>query len=178
MYARPNPYSVIPALPEMNITSTDVMNGAVLGVDQQNGMSGGPGRDISPQLVWSGHPASTKSFVVTCFDADAPTVSGYWHWLVYDIPGDVTELVRDAGSADGSLLPPGAKMLKNDAGLRQFIGAGPPPGSGPHRYYFAVHALDLDTLDMSGDETPGSLGATLCFNATARGVIFGTFENP
>ena len=88
----------------------------------------------------------------------------------------MTDLVRGAGSADGVHLPAGAKILKNDAGQRQYIGAGPPPGTGPHRYYFAVHALDLDSLNIAEDANPGTLDALLYANANARGVIVGLFE--
>jgi Raf kinase inhibitor-like YbhB/YbcL family protein len=176
MFQRPNPYNLLRKLPAISLLSNELADGNTLGLDQQTGIFGGPGRDKSPHLVWSGHPAETRSFAITCYDADAPTASGFWHWAVYDIPPERVELAHDAGANGGGSLPDGAKMLNNDAGARQFLGAGPPPGTGPHRYYFAVHALDVAKLDIPDSASPAWLGFQLFVHAIARGLIVGLFE--
>ena len=113
---------------------------------------------------------------LSCFDPDAPTGSGYWHWAVCDVPADLTELAANAGAPGGSNLPAGARMLRNDASLAQYVGAGPLPGHGPHRYVFAVHAVDVPSLDLPTDATPAVLGFNLFFHTLARGFIVPTYE--
>lgn len=176
MFKSPNPYDLLPRLPAIALQSDEIAEGATLGVDQQSGVFGGPGRDKSPQLRWKGHPPETKSFAVTCYDADAPTASGFWHWAVYDVSPDVTELAHAAGAEGGVSLPLGAKMLKNDAGTRKFLGAAPPPGNGPHRYYFAVYALDVAKLDIEESASPAWLGFQLFAHGIGRGVLLGIYE--
>jgi Raf kinase inhibitor-like YbhB/YbcL family protein len=102
-------------VPAFSVTSSDITHGEKLAMPQVSGIFGAGGEDISPQLSWSGFPAETKSFVVTCFDPDAPTGSGFWHWVVYDISATTTELATNAGAQDGSGLPAGAHQLNNDA---------------------------------------------------------------
>jgi Raf kinase inhibitor-like YbhB/YbcL family protein len=154
----PNPYDYLPPAASFTLTSNDVQDGQTVpspqlsqafGVVSENG-------DISPHLSWHGFPSdTTRSFVVTCYDPDAPTVSGFWHWIVYDIPSHVTELPTNAGAVGGAHLPEGAKMLQNDAGMAGFLGAAPPPGHPPHRYIYCVSALPVETLaDVTPDTTP------------------------
>jgi Raf kinase inhibitor-like YbhB/YbcL family protein len=171
-----NPYDRLPRLPPFHLTSEDVADGERLLNDQVSRLLGAGGRDISPQLTWSGFPESTMSFAVTVYDPDAPTASGFWHWAVADIPGDVTELARGAGGEGGEGLPKGALSLLNDAGLRRFVGAAPPPGHGRHHYYVAVHALDVDSLGLDPAATPAYLGFNLFGHAIARAVIVGWYE--
>jgi len=139
-------------------------------------MLGAGGSDTSPQLSWSGFPAETRSFAVTCYDPDAPTASGFWHWGVYNIPASVTELPAGAGDPDGSKLPAGAKMTRNDAGIRGYAGSAPPPGHGPHRYFFVVHALDVETLDLGDDPSNAFLGFNLFTHTLARAMIVPVYE--
>jgi Raf kinase inhibitor-like YbhB/YbcL family protein len=100
-------------------------------IAQRDGIFGSGGRVTSPELTWSGFPNETQSFIVTMYDPDAPTPSGFWHWAVINLPASVTSLAAGAGDADKT-LPEGSTHLPNDAGLRRYIGAGPPPGDPPH----------------------------------------------
>ncbi|MFB7312215.1 YbhB/YbcL family Raf kinase inhibitor-like protein [Streptomyces sp. NPDC056192] len=173
-----NPYSFLPPVPAFRLRSDDIADGQALGVAQRSGIFGGPGQDRSPHLAWEGQPLATQSFVVTCYDADAPTASGFWHWAVLDIPATVTELAADAGHGSGAGLPDGARTLANDAGQRRFLGAAPPPGHGPHRYYFVVHALDTSHLDIDASATPAWLGFQLYGHTLARATLTPTSQTP
>jgi Raf kinase inhibitor-like YbhB/YbcL family protein len=169
-----NPYDFLPQLPGFTLTSQSVTDGQPLAKAQVSGIMGAGGEDASPQLSWSGFPEETRSFAVTVYDPDAPTASGFWHWAVANLPATVTEL--PAGVGDGSLLPGDALTLVNDAGMRRYVGAAPPPGHGPHRYFIAVHALKVEKLDLPEDASPAYLGFNLFMNAIARAVIYGTYE--
>ena len=170
----PDPYDALPKLPSFSLTSNSIANGQPLATPQISGILGAGGEDVSPQLSWSGFPAETRSFAVTVYDPDAPTLSGFWHWAVANLPADVTELPDNAG--DGNELPGGAVTLVNDGGMRRYVGAAPPPGHGPHRYYVAVHAVDVDKLDLPEDASPAFLGFNLFQHAIARAYIYGTYE--
>ena len=134
------------------------------------------GENVSPHLQWSGAPPGTESFAVTCFDPDAPTGSGFWHWVVFDIPADVTELLRGAGSGDMNGLPKGAIHARNDTGAACYVGAAPPPGHGEHRYVFTVYALGIPKLGLDESATPAYVGFTLTFNTLARGSIVAVYD--
>lgn len=169
-----NPYDFLPELPDFTLTSADITDGRPLKMAQVSGIMGAGGEDVSPQLSWSGFPEQTRSFAVTIFDPDAPTASGFWHWAVANLPATVTEL--PAGVGDGSLLPGNALTLVNDAGMRRYVGAAPPAGHGRHRYFVAVHALDVEKLDLAEDASPAYLGFNVFMHAIARAVIHGTYE--
>lgn len=171
-----DPYAALPQVPDFTVTSTDFADLEPFAPAQYSGKLGVPGgADESPQLSWSGAPADTKSYAVTVFDPDAPTVSGFWHWAVFNIPADVTSLPAGAAAAG---LPQGAVELRNDAGFRGFVGAAPPAGHGPHRYFVVVHAVDTESLDVSPDASPASLGFVLFTHTLARGRITGQAEIP
>ena len=113
---------------------------------------------------------------MTCFDPDAPTGSGFWHWVVFDIPPTVTELPTGAGVA-GRRRPAGrCRPARNDANLPGYVGAGPPPGHGPHRYVFAVHALDVEHTGADANATPAFVGFTMFGHTLGRALLTGTFE--
>ena len=128
----------------------------------------------SPQLSWSGMPEGTKSFAITCYDPDAPTGSGFWHWTVANLPADVTELAEGASPAG---LPKGAVEGRTDFGEPGFGGAAPPPGHGPHRYIFTVFAVDTEKLDMTPENSGAVFGFNLHFHTLARASITGVYEN-
>ncbi len=163
----PNPYDSLPARPSFDLTSTDVADGAPLH-QAQVAASG----NTSPQLSWSGAPAGTKSYVVTCFDPDAPTPCGFWHWALVNLPADVTELATGAAAAD---LPGAAFHLRHDGGGVGFLGAAPPQGDHPHRYFYVVHAVDVEALDIDADASNAVLSFNLAFHTLARASLHGTY---
>jgi len=170
----PDPYDFLPQVPSFQVTSTDLTDGEVLPAPHTSGAMGVPGgEDRSPQLSWSGFPEATRGFAVTVYDPDAPTTSGFWHWAVTGIPASITEL--PSGAAETG-LPAGAVQLRNDAGFPGFVGAAPPSGHGPHRYYVVVHALDTDDLGVPAEATPAYLGFNLFGHTLARAAIVATFS--
>jgi Raf kinase inhibitor-like YbhB/YbcL family protein len=167
-----NPFARMPEVPSFQVTSNDVKDGEAFSSLQMSGVFGVEGgKDVSPQLTWSGAPKDTKSFAVTVFDPDAPTSSGFWHWAVANIPANVTSLPSGAGDENASGLPDGAYQLANDAGLHSFLGAAPPPGHGPHRYYIVVHALDTEDIGVPASATPAILGFNMFSHTLARAVL-------
>ncbi|MET9388586.1 YbhB/YbcL family Raf kinase inhibitor-like protein [Streptomyces sp. NPDC002928] len=174
-----DPFARLPEAASFTVTSTTVTDGAAWSPEQFSGTFGVPGgKDVSPQLSWSGAPEDTKSYAVTVYDADAPTGSGFWHWAVADIPATVTELPKGAGDDTGSGLPEGAFQLPNDARAARFIGAAPPAGHGLHRYFIVVHALDVESIGVAADATPAVLGFTMAGHILGRAVLTATAETP
>jgi hypothetical protein len=172
----PLPYAFLPPVVAFTVTSDDIKDGEPMPSPHASAIFGAGGSDTSPHLRWEGAPEGTKSYAVTCFDPDAPTGSGFWHWVVFDIPATVTELPTGAGSQDGAAVPPGAVQARNDANLPGYVGAGPPPGHGPHRYVFAVHALDVEHTGADASATPAFVGFTMFGHTLARALLTATFE--
>ncbi len=172
----PSPYDFLPAVASFEVRSDDVAEGQMLAMPQVSGIFGAGGEDRSPHLAWSGAPQATQSYAVTCFDPDAPTGSGFWHWVVYDIGASCTELVSGAGDAEGSGLPDGAKQLRNDAGLSGYLGSAPPAGHGPHRYMFAVHALSVAALPIDESVSPAICGFNMFGTTLGRALITPIYE--
>jgi len=144
-------------------------NGALSNDQVYNGF-GCSGGNISPALAWSGAPKGTKSFAVTVYDPDAPTGSGWWHWLVYNIPASVSELPTGAGSAGGK-LPAGAVQGHTDFGTAGFGGACPPAGDKPHRYIFTVYALKSESIDAPAEASAAMVGFMIHANTLAKASI-------
>lgn len=169
----PDPYDLLPPVPSFTLESDDLVDGAALPMAQVHGSAGGS--DESPQLRWSEFPDATAGFVVTCFDPDAPTPSGFWHWVLVGLPASVTSLPRGAGGDAG--LPGGAFHVRSDFGTPAYGGAAPPPGDVPHRYMFVVHALDVPALDVDGSATPAVVSFNLVFHTLARARLTATYQH-
>jgi Raf kinase inhibitor-like YbhB/YbcL family protein len=164
-------------VPAFRVTSDDFADGEPLHLRHT-----ADGQNLSPQLSWSGFPSPTASFMVTCFDPDAPTPSGWWHWTVVNVPVAVTALPRDAGrpwvpGMPATALPVGAFQLRHDGGGLGYCGAAPPRGDRPHRYVFAVHALDVPELGIPDTATAALASFTALFHTLARAVMVGTFRH-
>lgn len=168
----PLPHDFHPDVPAFTVTSTDLAPGADLGDAQVYA-----GGNLSPQLRWEGYPEGTKSFAVTCFDPDAPTGSGFWHWVLFDLPVSVTELPAGAGSGKFEGLPAGAVQVRNDYGSKEFGGAAPPAGE-RHRYVFTVYAVDQEKLGPDADASCAAVGFHLRFHALGRAQLIGEYESP
>jgi len=154
------------------LTSNDLKDGQTLPQAQVFDGMGQTGDNQSPHLAWNGAPEGTRSFVVTCFDPDAPTGSGWWHWVVANVPATVHELPRDAGSGRG--LPHGAVQCRTDFGRPGYGGAAPPPGPA-HRYQFTVHALKVDRIDVDGEASGAMVGFHVHFNGLGSARITATY---
>jgi Raf kinase inhibitor-like YbhB/YbcL family protein len=147
-----NPYDELPAVPGFHLESSLIADGETMPAAQRSGIFGAGGEDTSPDLTWTGFPAETRSFLATMYDPDAPTPSGFWHWTVLNIPAEVTSLPAGAGDSNEA-LPDGAFHLINDASLRRYLGAAPPPGD-PHRYFVAIAALGVADAGVPDTATP------------------------
>lgn len=154
--------------------SNDLQPGATLPERRVfNGM-GYQGDNISPHLAWDNVPAGTKSFVITAFDPDAPTGSGWWHWLVANIPADVRMLPQGAGSGQDN-LPAGAVQGRTDFGSAGYGGAAPPQGE-THRYQFTVHALDVDHLEVDENASGAMMGFNVHFHTLGSASLTVTYR--
>lgn len=167
--------SAIPALAgEFQLTSPSVADGRALPPEQVLNGFGCTGDNVSPALRWTNPPAGTKSFALTVYDPDAPTGSGWWHWVVFNIPADCPGLDQGAGSAGGS-LPAGAVQSRTDFGQPGYGGACPPPHDAPHRYVFTVYALDVDHLDLAPDSPAAMVGFSLHGHILGKAAITATY---
>ncbi|WP_410595609.1 YbhB/YbcL family Raf kinase inhibitor-like protein [Amycolatopsis sp. lyj-23] len=160
----PDPYSLLPECASFAVKSPDVEDGRQ--IPREHVLAGG---NRSLRLGWAGFPDATKGFAVTCFDPNAPTPSGFWHWLLLDIPAAVSGLEQNAGAPDVD-LPAGAFQLHNDFGTVGYGGAAPPPGDRSHRYYFAAHALDVAQIGVDPDASPAAASFSLSFHTLARAL--------
>ena len=170
----PDPFDVLPPKPWFRLDSADIADGEPMGMTFVHDGLGG--ENLSPQLSWSGFPPETRGFVVTCFDPDAPTQSGFWHWVLVNLPATTTSLARGVGGG-GDPLPGNAFHVRGDGGAKAYAGAAPPAGDRAHRYVFAVHALDVEGLDVDDSVSPAVVGFNLAFHTLARAAIRPTYRN-
>ena len=126
------------------------------------------GKNISPMLKWQNAPANTKSFAITVYDPDAPTGSGWWHWLIFNIPAEVSQLKENAGAPAAGLAPAGSLQSRSDYGTPGYGGACPPTGDKPHRYLFTVFALDVPSLPLDANASGAMVGFNLNSHAIAK----------
>lgn len=150
--------------------SSKSVGGEATQTEEFNGF-GCTGKNQSPQLSWVNAPEDTKSFAITMYDPDAPTGSGFWHWIVFDIPSTENELVANAGDFSMNLTPKGAIQSVTSYGVPGYGGPCPPEGHGLHQYIITVHALKTVTLGLNADTNPVLVGYNLWMNTIAKASI-------
>jgi len=157
------------------LESAEVKPGATIAAAQLYKGFGCDGSNVSPSLAWKNAPAGTKSFAVTVYDSDAPTGSGWWHWIVFNIPADVTSLPAGIGNPASGQTPKGAVQAKNDFGKPGYGGPCPPQGDKPHRYIFTVHALKVDKIDADENASGAMVGLMLNANKLDKASFTATY---
>ena len=156
-----------------SLTSPDLTPGGTIPTRNVANVMGCPGQNVSPALKWSGAPEGTKSFVVTTYDPDAPTGSGFWHWVVYNIPASTTSLPAGAGDPKSGTLPAGATQGNTDLSQPGYLGPCPPAGDKPHRYIFTVYALKTAKLEVPANATAAMVGFNVHANQLAKATLIG-----
>lgn len=143
---------------------------------QVNDGYGCTGRNHSPALTWVRAPSNTRSLALTIFDLDAPTGSGWWHWVTYDIPSSAKGFEARAGTVGRPQLPAGTKQARNDFGQQGYGGPCPPKGDKPHRYVITLYALDVATLDAPADASPAMIGYLIHQHRIAQSSVTATYS--
>jgi Raf kinase inhibitor-like YbhB/YbcL family protein len=166
--------SILYAQNTFTLTSSDL--GGEATINQEFDGFGCTGKNQSPQLSWRNAPEGTKSFAITMYDPDAPTGSGWWHWVVFDIPSNINELVSGSGNTTLDLMPKGTIQSITDYGANGYGGPCPPEGHGLHQYIITVHALKTDTLELSESTNPSVVGYYLWNNTLAKASIIAYYE--
>ena len=159
----------------MSLGSPDFKNKGTLPMEQVYKGFGCTGDNVSPTLKWKGAPKGTKSFAVTVYDPDAPTGSGWWHWVIFNIPADVTSLPKNAGDPSANLAPAGSVQGRTDFGTPGYGGPCPPQGDKPHHYHFTVYALDVDKIDADQNASAAYIGYNIHFHTLAKGQLLGMY---
>lgn len=160
------------------LTSPDIVDGQRLTNTQEFQGFGCNGKNRAPALSWKEAPTGTQSFAVTIYDPDAPTGSGWWHWVLFNLPRDTQAIAATAGQSGGAALPAGAIQSLTDYGQPGFGGACPPPGDKPHRYIFTVHALKVPRLDLDEKAMPALVGYQLNANSLGKASLTATYSRP
>lgn len=160
---------------EFHLTSPHMKDGGTLAEEQVSNGFGCSGANVSPALQWSTAPAGTKSFAVTVYDPDAPTGSGWWHWVMFNIPATATGLAKDAGNPSQNATPAGSIQSRTDFGKPGYGGACPPAGDKPHRYIFTIYALKTDKLPLDSDATAAMVGFFLNANKLESTSLTATY---
>ena len=161
-------FSTLTYASDFKLMSPEIKAGSTMAKSFEYNGFGCSGENKSPALKWSGAPKGTKSFAVTMYDPDAPTGSGWWHWVVINIPADVTGLVDDAGAQSSATLPQGAVQGRTDYGVAGWGGTCPPPGDKPHRYIFTVYALKTDKIAVPADASAALTGYMIHANMISK----------
>lgn len=156
---------------DFTLTSPTIDPGSFLTREQVFNGFGCSGENLSPPLKWTPGPQETKSYAITVYDPDAPTGSGWWHWVVYNIPANVTELTTGAGDITGKLLPQGAIQGRTDYGTHAFGGACPPKGDKPHHYVFTIYALKIEKIDLPADSSAALIGFMIHSNSLGKATF-------
>ncbi len=159
----------------IKVSSPDFRNGGRIGMRQVFSGFGCSGGNVSPGIRWRHLPEGTKSIAVTAYDPDAPTGSGWWHWVVYNIPPSVRKLSPGAGSPDGRKLPGGSVQAVTDFGMKGYGGPCPPKGDLPHHYIFTVYALKAPHLKLPAGASPALVGYYLHMNMIGKGTLVGRY---
>jgi len=155
--------------------TSSTLGGNSTKTEEFNGF-GCTGENTSPQLAWSNPPEGTKSFAITMYDPDAPTGSGWWHWLAFDIPSDINELVKNAGNVESKLMPAEVIQSITDYGGYGYGGPCPPENHGIHQYIITIHALKVDKLGLDKNTNPAVVGYYLWNNTIAKSSIITYYE--
>jgi Raf kinase inhibitor-like YbhB/YbcL family protein len=156
---------------DLKLKSPELNQGKRLGMEQVFSSFGCTGKNISPALQWEGAPKNTKSLAVTVYDPDAPTGSGWWHWIIFNIPANITSLSKNAGDPASGLAPAGSVQSRTDYGTPGYGGACPPVGDKPHRYQFTVYALDIEKLPLDVNASGAMVGFNLHQHTLAKSSI-------
>ena len=167
----PLPHDHLPDAPPLTVTSDDVGHEGTFPDACLANIMGMTGDNLSPHLRWEGAPPETQSYAVTCFDPDAPTGSGFWHWVVYNIPASTTTLPAGAGDPKGHALPSGATQGNTDMAQPGYLGPCPPQGDKPHRYIFTVYALKTAKLELPANATAAMVGFNVHGNQLAKATL-------
>lgn len=163
------------AAAKFTLSSPEIKQGGAIADEQVFNGFGCTGKNISPELKWSGAPAAAKSFALTVYDPDAPTGSGFWHWVVFNIPATATSIPKNAGDVKANLMPAGAVQSRTDFGVPGWGGPCPPQGDKPHRYIFTLFAVDVDKLDANAETSAAVVGFNLHFHTLAKATFTGKF---
>jgi Raf kinase inhibitor-like YbhB/YbcL family protein len=159
----------------LTLSSPDIKPGAKIAEEQVLNSFGCSGKNISPALNWSGAPKGTKSYALSVYDPDAPTGSGFWHWVVFNIPPDVTSLPKGAGDPKGDAAPKSAVQSRTDFGVPGYGGPCPPKGDKPHHYHFTIFAVDVDKLDADANTSAAIVGFNLHSHTLAKATLTGLY---
>lgn len=155
--------------------STDIAEGQPIGTKHVADCFGCSGQNLSPALSWQGAPAGTRSYALMVHDPDAPTGSGWWHWVVWNIPASTTSLPTGAGNPAVKLMPAGAVQGNTDYGTPGYGGPCPPPGAQPHHYHFRLYALGVEKLELPANATAALVGFNVRANALAEAELMATY---
>ena len=159
---------------KLTLVSPDIGADKDMAIDQVFNGFGCQGKNLSPALFWSGAPAGTQSFAVMVHDPDAPTGSGFWHWVVYNIPASANSIPAEAGDAKKKIMPAGIVQGRTDWGTTGYGGPCPPPGKA-HHYHFRIFALKVPKLDLPADATAAMVGFNVNANKLAEADLVGLY---